>query len=73
MFVIKGYKTFNEIHFYISANKQNKIFKKVFGKKKIRIPSRSTLHRILMNTNNDELEIVFREYFKILYLKIKKI
>ena len=69
--LIKGYKTFNEIHFYISANKQNKIFKKVFGKKKIRIPSRSTLHRILMNTNNDELEIVFREYFKILYLKYK--
>jgi predicted transposase YbfD/YdcC len=61
--LIKGYKTFNEIHFYISANKQNKIFKKLFGKKKIRIPSRSTLHRILMNTNNDELEIVFREYF----------
>ena len=23
--LIKGYKTFNEIHFYISANKQNKI------------------------------------------------
>ncbi len=62
--LIKGDTTFNEIHFTMSFNKDNKIFKKLFVKKKIRIPSRSTLHRILMNTNNDELEIVFREYFK---------
>ena len=62
--IIKGDTTFNEIHFTMSINKDNKILKKLFGKKKIRIPSRSTLHRILINTNNDELEIVFREYFK---------
>jgi len=62
--LVKGDTTFSEIHFTMSINKDNKIFKKLFGKKKIRIPSRSTLHRILMNTNNDELEVVFREYFK---------
>ena len=61
--LIKGYITFNEIHVNLLLNKNNKIFKKLFGKTKIRIPSRSTLHRILMNTNNDGLEVVFRDYF----------
>jgi len=61
--LLKGDTTFSEIHFTMSFNKDNKIFKKLFGKTKIRIPSRSTLHRILMNTCNDELEVVFRDYF----------
>ena len=61
--LIKGDTTFSEIHFTMSCNKDNKIFKKLFDKDKIRIPSRSTLHRILMNTCNDGLEIVFRDYF----------
>jgi predicted transposase YbfD/YdcC len=61
--LIKGDTTFSEIHFTMSCNKENKIFKKLFGKTKIRIPSRSTLHRILMNTSNDGLEVVFRDYF----------
>lgn len=47
----------------MSCNKDNKIFKKLFSKTKIRVPSRSTLHRILMNTCNDGLEVVFRDYF----------
>ena len=61
--LLKGDTTFSEIHFTMSFNRDNKIFKKLFGKTKIRIPSRSTLHRILMNTSNDALEIVFRDYF----------
>jgi len=61
--LIKGDTTFSEIHFTMFMNRNNKIFKKLFGKTKIRIPSRSTLHRILMNVNNDELETVFRDYF----------
>jgi len=61
--LLKGDSTFSEIHFTMSCNKNNKIFKKLFGKTKIRIPSRSTLHRILMNTSNDALEVVFRDYF----------
>jgi predicted transposase YbfD/YdcC len=61
--LIKGNATFNEIYVSLLMNKNNKIFKKIFSKDKIRIPSRSTLHRILMNTCNDELEIVFRDYF----------
>ena len=61
--LIKGDTTFSEIHFTMSFYRDSKIFKKLFGKTKIRIPSRSTLHRILMNTSNDALETVFREYF----------
>ena len=49
--LIKGDTTFSEIHFTMSFNQDNKIFKKLFGKTKIRIPSRSTLHRIIPKNN----------------------
>jgi hypothetical protein len=49
--LLKGYITYKEL------------FKKLFGKSKINIPSRSTLHNLLMNTDNNELEKVFRDYF----------
>lgn len=62
--LLKGYTTFSQLHFYMSCNKDNKLFKKLFNKTKIRVPSRSTLHRILINTNHNQLEIVFRDYFK---------
>ena len=61
--LIKGYVTFDELHFYFTKNKDNKLLKKLFNKKKIRVPVRSTLHRILSNVSHNELEIVFREYF----------
>ena len=35
--LLKGYVTFKDLHFYISKNKDNKIFKKLFNKKKIRV------------------------------------
>ena len=61
--LIKGYVTFDDLHFYFTKNKDNKIFKKLFNKKRIRVPVRSTLHRILSNVSHDALEIIFREYF----------
>jgi hypothetical protein len=61
--LIKGYVTFDELHFYFTKNKDNKLFKKLFNKKKIRVPVRSTLHLILSNISHDGLETVFREYF----------
>ena len=61
--LIKGYVTFDELHFYFTKNKDNKLFKKLVNKKKIRVPVRSTLHLILSNTSHDGLETVFREYF----------
>jgi hypothetical protein len=61
--LVKGYLTFDDLHFYFSINKDNKLFKKIFGKEKIRVPSRSTLHRILSNVSYDGLEVVFRDFF----------
>jgi len=61
--LLKGYVTFKDLHSYISKNKENKIFKKLFNKKKIRVPVRSTLHRILSNVSYDGMEIVFRDFF----------
>ena len=43
--------------------KSNKILHKVFANKDIKIPSKSTLHRILINVDNNALEIIFREHF----------
>ena len=44
-------------------NKDNKILKEVFKKEEIKIPSKSTLHALLVNTDNNALEKVFREFF----------
>jgi len=57
--LIKGHLTFDDLHFYFTKNKSNKIFKKLFNKDKIRVPCRSTLHRILSNVSYDELELRF--------------
>jgi len=62
--LLKGASTFKEIHIWMEYAKSNKILKKVFAVKKIDIPSKSTLHRILINVDNNDLEIIFREYFK---------
>lgn len=61
--LIKGDVTFDDIHFTISLYSENKLFKKLFDKNIIEIPSRSTLHRMLINVDNDALEVIFRDYF----------
>jgi len=61
--LLKGATTFKEIRIWMEYSKKNKILHKVFGTKSINIPSKSTLHRILINVDNDALEEVFREYF----------
>jgi hypothetical protein len=60
---MKGYLTFKELHRYIKMNKNNKLFKKLFKTNKIRVPCKSTLHRILSNVSYDGLEVVFRDFF----------
>lgn len=62
--LLKGNTTFKEIYLWMEFSKHNKILKKVFNKKDIKIPCKSTLHRILINVDNNELEKVFRRYFK---------
>jgi len=44
-------------------NKDNKVLKEVFKKEEIKIPSKSTFHALLVNTDNNALEKVFREFF----------
>jgi len=61
--LIKGHVTFFDLHGWMQYNEKNEIFKKLFKKEKINIPSRSTLHHLLMNTDNNELEVVFRKHF----------
>lgn len=61
--LLKGNITFTDIHCWMQYNQNNDIFKKLFKKDKVNIPSRSTLHNLLMNTDNDELEVIFRDYF----------
>lgn len=61
--LLKGYVTYKDLHSWMQYQEDNVLFKTLFGKKKVKIPSRSTLHNLLMNTDNNELEEVFREYF----------
>ena len=61
--LLKGHVTFTELHCWMQYNENNSIFKKLFKKEKVNIPSRSTIHHLLMNVDNDELEIVFRNHF----------
>jgi predicted transposase YbfD/YdcC len=61
--LLKGNTTFKDIFAWMIFNKENEILKSIFEKEVINVPSRSTLHALLINTDNNALEAVFREYF----------
>jgi len=61
--LLKGNTKFKEIYGWMVYNENNPILKEIFEKDKIEMPSKSTLHNILVNTDNNGLERVFREYF----------
>ena len=61
--LLKGNTTFKEIHIWMECSANNTLLKKLFEKRYISIPSKSTLHRILMNVCNEEIELIFRDYF----------
>ncbi|MBW6488080.1 MAG: ISAs1 family transposase [Sulfurimonas sp.] len=61
--LLKGNTTFKDIFAWMTFNKENEILKKIFEKEKVNVPSRSTLHALLINTDNNALEAVFREFF----------
>ena len=48
----------------MKSNANGKFFKRLFGKRKVRVPSYSHLHHILINIDNNFLELIFREFFK---------
>jgi len=62
--LLKGNTTFTDMHTWMQYNEDNSIFKKLFNKEKVNIPSRSTLHHLLVNVDNNELEVVFRNHFE---------
>ena len=61
--LLKGYVTYKDLHAWMQYQEENEILKKLFKKDKVNVPSRSTLHNLLMNIDNNELEIVFRKHF----------
>jgi len=62
--LIKGNHTFEQLHDWMEFNSSNKIFLKLFNKRdRLDIPCESTLHRILVNVDNEALEKVFRNFF----------
>ena len=70
--LLKGNTTFKEIHIWMECSANNNILKKLFEKKHISVPSKSTLHRILVNVDNEEIELIFRDYFT-KYIKKKHV
>jgi len=61
--LLKGNTTFKDIMSWMIFNENNQILKDLFEKEKINIPSKSTYHRMLINTDNIALEKVFRDFF----------
>lgn len=61
--LLKGNLTFEQLHDWYEFNRNNKIFLKLFNKKVLDVPCESTLHRILVNTDNEALEKVFVSFF----------
>ena len=61
--LLKGNTTFKDIFSWMIFNESNQIIKDIFEKEKINIPSKTTYHRLLVNTDNNALERVFREFF----------
>lgn len=62
--LLKGFVTFKDLHAWMQYQENNEIFKKLFKKEKVDVPSRSTIHHLLMNVDNNELEVVFRNHFE---------
>ena len=61
--LIKGNTTFKDIFSWMTYNKNSEILQEIFKKEKINIPSKSTFHSPLTNTDNNAHERVFREFF----------
>jgi len=61
--LIKGNTTFKDIFSWMTYNENNEILKEIFKKEQIHIPSKSTFHTLLTNTDNNALERVFRAFF----------
>jgi hypothetical protein len=62
--LLKGFTTFKDLNTWMQYQEHNEVFKKLFKKEKVNVPSRSTLHLLLINIDNNELEVIFRNHFE---------
>lgn len=63
--MLKGKKTLDEMHTWMVMSADNTMLCRLLGfNKMVEIPSRSTLHAMLINTDNEALELLFRTWFK---------
>ena len=62
--LLQGRVDYDDIHYWMKSNANGKFFKRLFGKRKVRVPSYSHLHHMLVNIDNNFLELIFREFFK---------
>jgi hypothetical protein len=70
--LLKGFVTFKDLNTWMQYQEHNEILKKLFEKEEVNIPSHSTLHLLLMNIDNNELEVIFRKHFEP-YVKLDNI
>ena len=61
--LLKGYKDYKDIWRWMVYNKTNLVLMEIFQTKEIKVPSYSTLHDMMINTDNNALERIFRDYF----------
>ena len=50
--LLQGQTTYDDIHTWMKYNANGKFFKRLFGKRKVRIPSYQHMHFILHSQNN---------------------
>lgn len=63
--LLKGKKTLDEMHTWMVMSTDNTMLRRLLGDGGVvEIPSRSTLHAMLINTDNEALEALFRNWFK---------
>jgi len=61
--LLKGYKDYKDIWRWMMYNQSNTVLMEIFETKEIKVPSYSTLHDMMINTDNNALEKIFRKYF----------
>ncbi len=61
--LLKGYTTYKDITGWMTYNVNNPVLLEIFETEEIKAPSKSTLHDMMTNTNNNTLEKVFRSHF----------
>ncbi len=54
--LLKGFVTYKDLNTWMQYQEHNEVLKKLFQKEKVNVPSRSTLHHLLLNIDNNHFE-----------------